>query len=46
MYSSFHKDENAANLILSIGTCHAEKVATQMSKSCRPKWTVGTYGQP
>ena len=28
-----------ANLILSIGTCYAEKVAAQMSKSCRP------YGQ-
>ena len=37
----FTKDK-IENLILSIDTFHAEKVAAQMSKSCRPnrRWAV------
>ena len=33
----FTQDKIVTNLVLSNGTCHAEKVAAQMSKSCRPK---------
>ena len=38
----FTKDKFAANLILSIGTYHAEKFAAQRSKSCCPNglWAV------
>ena len=40
-FLDFIKDKITTNLILSIGT-HAEKVATQMSKSCRPngRWAA------
>ena len=42
MYSSFHKRQNCHKLNSKYCARHAENVATQMSKDCRPngRWTV------